>query len=499
MNNIKLFISFSSKDLQYVREIMSGLKSQHIDFWDYSDEIQSIEAGEKIPDRLIKEIKTCDFFLPLISKNSLDPEIGKFTRLEIEYAIKLGLLENKTIIPITLLTGTQFHHKYNGPYTELEYILHESFELNNISSYVKLLTRICARLNQTYIPQIEAHPRLPFWKLFRDEVMKMVYSNHTHVELLTILGEFNEYFKKSNWEKAHFLISHFISSCQYRIPNYKIFDDALNSYLRADKIKTKDENVFGGIGSIYMKKRDYVRAEEYFKKSLEYCPANQNQDERINHIVSLIELGKEISKHDKDFIFNFNISTITGLELTNIYNIQMALNYRSENFSRIVELFKEMKNKNIQNTTSIVYYHLCQKALLDLKEAENVLLSAIISDEDIKYDKFLLYQYLSDFYLEYNRVSEAILIYEKYLLNPDQRTRQLMLKYARIFKNIGEYSKMKEVCEEMLSYKLFSIPNKKEDFYYDGFAWYLLGNEERAKYDYDRSTGFDLYYSEYEG
>ncbi len=515
METYRVFISFSSKDIKFVREIMSGLKSQNIDFWDYSDEIQQIEAGDEITERLKKEIEKCDFFIPLVSKYSIDPKIGKFTWLEVDYAIQVGLLENKKIIPVELITDVQLHYEYQGPYKNLENILHESFELGNVSSYIKMLKGICNRLNQLYIPQIKAHPRLPFWKLFRDEVIEMAHSNRSHVELMTILGEFNENFKNNNWQQSRFLISHFISTCQYKIPGYKIFyplivkavceqelgliDEAWNSYLQADKIKPHDENIYGGLGSICMQKRDFEKAEEYFRKSLEYCPVGKNRDERINHIISLIELGKKISDSDKEFIFNLDLSSFSENELTKIYNVQIALNYHTDNFSAVISIFKVMEKNNLQDTTSIIYYHQCQKVLINLSEAENILLSAIQNkDVNKSYDKTLLYHYLSDFYLEHGRVKEAIRIYKEYLLQPKIRTRQLMVKCARIYKNTGKYSLMKKVCEKMLSGKLFPVPKEKEDFYYDGFAWYLLGNKERANYDYERSTDYDLYYSEYE-
>jgi len=42
----------------------------------------------------------------------------------------------------------------------------------------------------------------------------------------------------------------------------------------------------------------------------------------------------------------------------------------------------------------------------------------------------------------------------------------------------------------------FDNPESEEDYCYDGYANHLLGNEERARYDYDRSRGFSRYYGE---
>ena len=79
-NPTRFFISFSSCDLKYVREIMAALKGQELDFWDYSNIIESIEIAEQIDDRLIKEIEACTHMILVISTNSMNHDIGRFCR-----------------------------------------------------------------------------------------------------------------------------------------------------------------------------------------------------------------------------------------------------------------------------------------------------------------------------------------------------------------------------------------------------------------------------------
>ena len=220
MSENKIFISFSSKDLPYVREIMSGLASQEINFWDYSNEIQEIEAGEAITERLKKEIDECDYFIAVISLNSTDSQIGKFTRFELEYAVERNCPEENKIIPVVIRTKEGDIPEYKGIYKSLKNIKYEEFELKNVKSYVKMLKGICNQSGHIYIPRIEAHHRLPFWKFFRDEVVELAHSN---AELMSILGEFNEYFKKGNIEKAYFLISFFIDYFKYKLQDKEIF------------------------------------------------------------------------------------------------------------------------------------------------------------------------------------------------------------------------------------------------------------------------------------
>ena len=181
MPHPKVFISFSSKDLGYVREIMSAFRSQNIDFWDYSDMIHEIERGTSIPDRLRAEIDACDYFLPLISSNSVDPDVGRYTYAEVEHALRTGMAGNGKIIPIVLSAIRP--GKLLGPYAALEDICREEMDPDNVRSFLHSIARICHSLGVVYTPVIEAHPRLPFWKLFREEVVTFAHSNaaaHDH-------------------------------------------------------------------------------------------------------------------------------------------------------------------------------------------------------------------------------------------------------------------------------------------------------------------------------
>ena len=54
----RIFLSFSSRDMKYVNDFMATLKHQGLEVWDYSNEIESIEAS--IANRKHPEIETED-------------------------------------------------------------------------------------------------------------------------------------------------------------------------------------------------------------------------------------------------------------------------------------------------------------------------------------------------------------------------------------------------------------------------------------------------------
>jgi tetratricopeptide (TPR) repeat protein len=517
MKNTNVFISFSSRDISFVREIMSGLSSQDIDFWDYSDNIYSIEAGQNIEGRLKQEIDGCDYFIPLISNNSVDKEIGRFTRMEVKYAIDIGLLNSERFIPVELNDLNSKPIVKNGPYVLIKDLLYLEFELHNISSYVNLIESICKRIGKDFIPQIEAHPKLPFWRLFRDEVLSLAHSNHSHVHLMSIIGEFNEYMKRGDWKQANFLIGYFISSCNYYIPGYQMFypwivkavceqelnllDEAWKSYEAAKKVKLNDENVYGGFGNICMQKEDFICAEKNFALSIQYCPVHENTDERINLLTAKVSLNKAIDKKEGDFVLDLDATSFYGDAQTKILNLQQAVRFQNKNYKEIIKSYNEMVKNDQHDSTSLIYCIFSHSALGNYHEAEKCLLAAIEKSKHTgkRFDQTMLYQQLSDLYLDIGRVEEALEIYRSFLLQPDRITRPTFIKYARIQRYLKNFDETKRACEQMLlGGKTFPLPISEEDYYFDGFVWFLLGNNERAQYDYERSNSFDIFYEQHE-
>jgi len=512
MNPPRVFISFSSRDLKYVRELMSGLSSQNILFWDYSDMLQAIELGKNIPKVLRQEIDKSEYFIPVISKNSVDPDIGKFTYMEVEYALSKGFRERDKLVPVLIVEEKP--QKLEGSYSIFEETCYDEIYFQDIRDFEEALAKICRKLGVTYVPLIEAHPRLPFWKFFRDEVFELAHSRSAHVELMTIVGVFNKKFQTQAWEEALFLITHFIYSCQYQIPDYQLFypwivkavcehllnrlDDAEKSYREAGKVRSRDPSVYGGLGSIYLAREDYANAKLNYKKALSYCPPDRNTDEKINYAVALIEAGEGVPADLAKFLLQLDPSTYYE-DKFKIMNLQGSLYYLSKNYSRAISIFEEMQRENIHNTATIIYHYHSLLAL-GATERAHELLREILRRDGAKgtVNELAIYQLLSELYLKTGRIDDAIKIYQNHLLTPQQVTRQNTIKYARIYKHRGEFRKMREICQQVLDGKLFPLPKTQADFYYDGFAHYLLGNMERARYDFERSLNFDSFYSEYE-
>ncbi|HNX78375.1 MAG TPA: toll/interleukin-1 receptor domain-containing protein, partial [Prolixibacteraceae bacterium] len=170
------FISFSTRNRPVVREIMAGLRSRNIAFWDYSDEEWSIDMTAMILSRLKEEIDRCDYFLAVVSKESLDPDIGHFTRLEVAYALQEKKLHLENRVLTIELEGIK-SSDYAGPYLPLKDFMHYELIWNedkgkSILSFIGLMKRICRSVGVDYLPRISPHHRMPFWERFREEIRR---------------------------------------------------------------------------------------------------------------------------------------------------------------------------------------------------------------------------------------------------------------------------------------------------------------------------------------
>lgn len=386
---MRFFVSFSSRDLKYVREIMAALKGQKIDFWDYSAIAESIEAGNKIDLRLRREIDACTHMIVVISKNSMNVDIGRFCRFELEYALN-NIAKAPYFIPVivescdeknlngmigkTLNRFISYASKpqqkliLKPPYDIFENDLHLELD-ESPESIVKFTVKICQTIDRVYIPPIEAHANLPFWKLFRKEVEELAHSNNVHVEVMMILGEFNEFYKKAEMRLALKKISFFIDTCDNRVPDYKpfyplivkavcetelkMYDEAMKSYEKAKSIHLKNQDVIGGIGTLYFKTNEFRKAADFFEQIIK---TNTNEDvtnARINLIITRQNMGTLITPEEERFLFNVNTDLYPDDLKTAILNAQAVQHRLKKDYKALEYHCKAIIGKDLHDTITI--------------------------------------------------------------------------------------------------------------------------------------------------
>ena len=408
----RFFVSFSSRDLKYVREIMAALEGQHLQVWNYSDIIQSIELGENINDRLISEMDACTDMVVVISKNSMDSQIGRFCRFEMEYVRNRISQNAPQLIPV--LIDSHDKVKLEPPYDVFEKDFCQELD-ETPESIVRFTVKVCKLIDKLYIPPIEAHPSLPFWKLFRKEVEDMAHSNKEHVDLMMILGEFNEYYKKAEMPWAHFLISYFIMSCAYKVRSYNSFyprivkavcetelgmySEAMKSYEEAKNIHPENQDVIGGIGTVFFKTGQYQKAADSFEQIINNTNNEDVTNAKINLIITNLAMGKEISGSEAGFLSHLDISGYSSDLKTAILNARGIYFRVKKDYASLEKLCREIMSAGLHDTVTVQLLQLSYLNRGMTKDAEEVIRIAIKeADVNPGLDKTVLTNYLYQYY-----------------------------------------------------------------------------------------------------
>jgi tetratricopeptide (TPR) repeat protein len=169
---------------------------------------------------------------------------------------------------------------------------------------------------------------------------------------------------------------------------------------------------------------------------------------------------------------------------------------RQGRYREAVGIFARIADRGQLDAAAVIYYY---RALRSCGRTDEAL--SLLRREAMLRDDANIYHHLADAYLKAEMIYEALGVYENALSRPGC-PRKYMVDHARILKILGgaaNRAKVRELCNKVLDPAGFSAaPLTAEDFYYSGFANYLLGDHPRARYDYERSGKLYEYYDQFD-
>jgi tetratricopeptide (TPR) repeat protein len=504
----KLFVSFSSKDQKEVRELFANLESQNIHVWDYSNYGQELPLAQRVDAALAERIDSCEYFIAVVSANSVDEDTGRYTHFEVQYAIKTGMVLQHRILPVLIVNNPP--KTWGRAYKELETLLRIEINFNHQTSLEPAIRRICDYLKRPYIPPFLGNSRVFFSQSFLQEMERLDLSNAAYSKRMQIMNDCAEKVLHGEWAEAKRLASLFLMLCSYENPEVqfyypqiikgvcqlqlKEFGEAEQTFLQATRHPARDENSFGGLGHAYFCQQHYDEALSAFQQALELHP--KDKDIEFNILGTLNQIGEAIT--DESFLDRFDLNELSLQDYTKVVKMRGIINLRKGNYAAVIKDFKLLDERGLLDAASVIYYY--RALAVSGRFAEGV---RLLRSEAVRLDDLNLYHHLADAYWNVGGINEALEIYRGKLCQPKNWTRQYLIEYARILRVLGnskDMQEMRKICAQILDQTNF--PNStltKADFYYMGFANYLLGNHERAQYDYDRSSRyFNKYYDELE-
>jgi tetratricopeptide (TPR) repeat protein len=505
----KIFVSFSSRDIAVARRLFYSLKSQLLDVWDYSRPGEEIPLGTRIQEVLERQIDGCDYVIALLSANSMDPAVGRFTRHEIEYAIARGVLARGRLLPLQLAGSRPL--AWSGVYEQLHDRLFAELDPGDRRKYEETIALVCRRLEWPYTPPFLGDPRLPFAGRFEREVagMQKALPNAVFVDLMSAIDDFVHAYNGGDWPEAERLIAHFLLLWRYKVrkpePYYPRiiqgvcqlhlgrFAEAEETFFAAARHPAHDENCFGGLGQVYVRTGRYVEAQAAFEMALEVCPPDRNWEIRFNLLGCRMESGAAAG--DEGLFDGVDLDAMQPDDRKRILTLKGIFLLQRGDPNAALEAFDSLCDRQLADPVVAAYRAIALERTGRIREA-----IASLKQETVRFDDTSLYHRLADLLLKAGQIAEALAVYQDKLCTPERRKRQYLTEYARILVTTdGDPggSLVSDLCRTVLSRASMGYPRTSEDFYYDGFANYMTGRHERARYDFERSSGFcDVYYSD---
>jgi tetratricopeptide (TPR) repeat protein len=331
-------------------------------------------------------------------------------------------------------------------------------------------------------------------------------STSDYVELTRVAARCAEQVARGEWEEAGRMISLFLTLSDFKLPGADFyypqivkgvcelqagsFEDAERTFARATLHPLRDENSFGGLGQAYFYQGRYAEALASFQKSREL----RRDDRCIEFNLEAARLYAD-ARGDAAVSGDFALAELSPGDRAKVEKLQGIALLRQGRCREAAELFSALAERKQLDNASVIYYHRALAACGRTREAISLLSreAAARGDDNI-------HHHLADAYLQAGMVYAALLVYEEELSRPG-RPRKYVVEHARILKALGgrNRARVRELCERVLDPTNFGGgPKTAEDFYYAGFANYLLGNHARARYDYERSGELYEYYDRFD-
>ncbi|MBN1307349.1 MAG: TIR domain-containing protein [Chitinispirillaceae bacterium] len=504
----RIFLSFARSDADEAAAIAADLKEQGFEVWDYAAKWKRDDLGYPPPDEFVELVQRATWFVPLVSAASVSPAGGKYAVRELEYALEHDLLIDQKIVPV-LLSGSR-PKKWLKPFDVLEPLEVIAIDTTDIRAYLQGIAALCRRLKVSYQPVVRDRPLLPFWYGFTEEIERVRMKMDDAWRLMPVLTEFDRCWEQGKWGEALSLIAYFLwavrydgtvsdlvhtwivkATCEFETGQFAAAEESIRM---AAQMLPNDPAVAGAMGYLHLYRREYAEAREHLNAALAGCEADDLRG-RLYYLRPLIERGEPLSFDHRTMVLETDPSSWSDEELAGLLNAGELLHFQSREYEKTIDLFESARRKGIYDTTSVVYAHMSYRKLGEPAQAEKILVSAIKeTGTNPRMDAALLYYHLAEQKFSSGDLAKTLQIYEKHLLRPDTITRRFVVRHAQILRKLGDRKRMRIVCVRMLGGQ-FPAPKNCEDFYYDGFAQYLLGNTDRAQYDFERSKQFAAFYS----
>jgi tetratricopeptide (TPR) repeat protein len=501
MQRPRLFVSFAGADRQQVRRLFARLEAQSVAVWNYADEAQEIPGGTHLASFLCQRIDRCDAFLPVVTPNSLtNPNTG----LEVAHALDREEQHELIVIPLVLPECDEI--AWPPPYDRLKSRRYRPIEFGSAQQLENTLIGLCKDLHVAHIGLITTDRHLPFMDRFEKEIAQKVpfdpqRDNAVYGNLHRILADFNTRYEDGCYADALARMTYFTLQCEYEFPHERFYypyvvkavceilcgrlvtgSETLNGLLDHPML---DENVFGALGYVAQQQGLHDQATAYYMEALRRDPndaaarsgvvANAllcRQPDALEDILAAMtdeDVESPVDRWKVQAVKAFAFGKLGRWADADILYRRILTQGLYD--ARLVANYADMLEEWGQFACSRDHYLRAREVLLDanIHFPDELILSRLASLCCITGDRAGAERHYRD-------------LIERF---PNSRHYRYEAAYA--LWHLKQQGEARNIAVGILDGSLFDLPRAPDDFYYCGFANWLLDRRDRAAYDFERS------------
>jgi tetratricopeptide (TPR) repeat protein len=501
----EVFVSYSSHDRDVVWQLMAGLRRSGAIVWDYTRVGAGIPLGVDIEQELRRRVEAAGLFLPVVTSHSLHQEYGKWARFETSCALqRLADSGSCTIIPV--INRGEPAAEFAGTYLPLANVFRLMIDASDPAYTEAAIKRLCIEARIDYVPPIANHAVLVRQR-FYDELNEIVaagvpISVAQRLELEDIVEFFNEAFTQTspNWEAILDGISAFLYKtrreqlgswyyplvmrglCQLECGG---LESAERSFRIAAEHPRCDEHAFGGLGFVAYRRGQTHEAVSYLNRALAMA-SNGSWELKLDILTVLFEAGQAVDV--ESVIRGVDLAPLSISDWVKVMNLRGAVFCDRGMFADgervLAEVWKRQENGNaVADSVTAIYLAQALQGLKRTQEAIGVLRSAADRLQDAN-----LFHHLASVLWEAGRQHDSLEVFAS-LMAPEFRRRRYAIGYARRLSSAGRGG-IAGLCRQVLDTSVFGLPQSAEEFWFCGFAHFLLGEYQLAEHDRQRGLTY---------
>jgi tetratricopeptide (TPR) repeat protein len=313
----KVFLSFATEDLDFVLRLFTRFKQLGIEVWDYSNRDEEVRWGEKIKPIVSQRILESDYFMPVISINSIDSE-----KEIIQFEVRFALQNAKTFYPIMIATRQPPGRPkdWKGAFSLLSEYKCLLMDHTKTSDFEAKIALICDYLKIPYLPETRDHALLPLYEKLMQEIQaasqefQVFQQKSLSEQLMKTVSRFNTAYMAGDWHKSLQTITRFLSiqteeleidvlyyplivkgACELQL---NLLEAAENTFGEATRHSKADENAYGGLGQVYIRRRNWKDALTQFNLALAKCPPGLEVEILYNTLMIAVEILSNSNNDD---------------------------------------------------------------------------------------------------------------------------------------------------------------------------------------------------------